>query len=118
MHHDARAYLWDIQKAAEAIKEFIAGMDLRAYSRNEVVHAAVERKFGIIGEALVKLSKADPELASRIPNVRAIIAFRNILIHGYAVVEHQRVWQIANDFLPGLHAVVTALLVKLGPPDA
>ncbi len=118
MHHDARAYLWDIQKAAEAIQEFIAGMDLRAYSRNEVVHAAVERKFGIIGEALVKLSKADPELASSIPNVHAIIAFRNILIHGYDVVEHHRVWQIAKKSLPDLHAVVASLLVKLGPPEA
>ncbi len=54
---------------------------------SEVVHSAVERKFEIIGEALSQLSKLDLGLAQRIPNVRDIISFRNVLIHGYAVVE-------------------------------
>ena len=52
MHHDARAYLWDVQKAADAILTFIAGMTVQTYAETEVVHSAVERKFEIIGEAL------------------------------------------------------------------
>lgn len=64
MHRDARAYLWDVQEAAEAIKKFIAGMDFETYSQNEVVHAAVERKFGIIGEALSNCPR--PILNSRV----------------------------------------------------
>ena len=76
----------------------------------------MERKFEIIGEALNQIAKLDPALARRIPDVREIIAFRNVLIHGYAVVEHDRVWRIAEASLPGLRAAVAALLDELGPP--
>ena len=114
MHHDAPAYLWDIQTAADAILTFIAGLDAKAYAKSEVVHAAVERKFEIIGEALSQLSKLDPDLARRIPDSRQIIAFRNVLIHGYAKIEHDRVWQTAETSLPGLRAAVAALLDEIG----
>jgi uncharacterized protein with HEPN domain len=64
------------------------------------------------------LSKAAPDLARRIPDIRNIIAFRNILIHGYAVIDHARVWRIAATSLPGLRATVASLLDELGRPDA
>ena len=96
MRRDARAYLWDIKKAADAISMFVAGLDAQTYADREVVHSAVERKFEIIGEALSQLSKLNPDLAGRIPDIRNIIAFRNVLIHGYAAVEHDRVWHIAE----------------------
>lgn len=94
------------------------GVDVRTYAETEVVHSAVERKFEIVGEALSQLSKLNPALAQRIPDIRDIIAFRNILIHGYAAVEHSRVWRIADASLPGLRAAVAALLEELGAPDA
>ncbi|HET6237145.1 MAG TPA: HepT-like ribonuclease domain-containing protein [Acetobacteraceae bacterium] len=83
MLRDARAYLWDVQHAADAILRFVAGLDVQTYAATEVVHSAGERKFEIIGEALSQLSKLDPALANRIPGVAAIVAFRNVLIHGY-----------------------------------
>jgi uncharacterized protein with HEPN domain len=43
--------LWDIDDAASAIVRFTAYMDSRRYAENEIVRAAVERKFEIIGEA-------------------------------------------------------------------
>lgn len=51
-------------------------------------HAPLGRrtKFEIIGEALNQLSKLDPALAARIPDLAEIAAFRNLLIHGYADV--------------------------------
>jgi uncharacterized protein with HEPN domain len=118
MHRDARAYLWDIDQAANAILKFVEGLDVQTYARTEVVHSAEERKFEIIGEALSQLSKLYPLLASRIPDRRQIIAFRNILIHGYAAIDHDRVWRIALASLPALRAVVAALLEELGEPDA
>ena len=51
------------------------------------------------------------------PHLREIIGFRNVLIHGYAVIDHARVWRIAEAVLPGLHKTVSALLTELGPPD-
>jgi uncharacterized protein with HEPN domain len=116
MQHDSRAYLWDVRQAADAILDFVAGLDWKTYAEAQVIHAAVERKFQIIGEALNQLSKADPALAARIPDLTQIVAFRNVLIHGYAVVEHPRVWRIIQESLPPLRAKVAALLDKLGPP--
>lgn len=118
MRRDARVILWDIQQATDAIRRFTAKMDATGYVRDEVVQAAVERKFEIIGEALNQLTKVAPDLAERIPERRAIIAFRNLLIHGYAVVDPARVWQITRDSLPDLQATVRRLLDECGPPDA
>jgi uncharacterized protein with HEPN domain len=118
MDRDARAYLWDIQQAAEAINRFVVGLDAATHSRDALVSAAVERKFEVIGEALNQLSKLSPDLARRVPHLREIIGFRNILIHGYAAIDHDRVWRIIETSLPGLQATVSALLTELGPPEA
>jgi uncharacterized protein with HEPN domain len=116
MMRDARACLWDMQNAADAIVRFIAGLDMRSYAETELVHSAVERKFEIIGEALGQLAELDPVLAGRIPDIREIIAFRNVLIHGYAVTEHDRVWRIAETSLPDLRAAVATRLNEPGAP--
>lgn len=118
MRHDPRAYLWDMQHAVRAIEEFCAGLDATQYAKNALVRAAVERQFEIIGEALNHLLKAAPALARRVPHHRSIIGFRNVLIHGYAMVDHARVWHIKETLLPELGAAVSALLDELGPPDA
>jgi uncharacterized protein with HEPN domain len=118
MDRDARAYLWDVQMAAEAIARFIDGLDAASYAQDALITAAVERKFEIIGEALNQLSKLSPEIAQRVPHLREIIGFRNILVHGYALIDHGRVWRIIRTSLPGLHTTVSALLAELGPPDA
>jgi uncharacterized protein with HEPN domain len=70
----------------------------------------VERQFEIIGEALNQLSRLDRELAARIPDLPRIVAFRNILIHGYAVVDDELVWQVLVERLPGLEAAIRELL--------
>jgi uncharacterized protein with HEPN domain len=116
MQRDARAFLWDIKQAADAILRFVAGLDAQTYAETELVHSAVERKFEIIGEALNQIAKLDPILAQRIPDHREIIAFRNVLIHGYAVLEHSRVWRIAETSLPALRATVADLLDELEQP--
>ena len=107
---DVRGYLWDISKAAQAISFFVDGIDSVTYAETALIHSAVERKFEIIGEALNLLSKIDPEIMERIPESKKIISFRNVLIHGYAVVEHDRVWKVIKQSLPELATVVTLLL--------
>ena len=110
MRPDARAYLWDIQQAIEAINRFLNGVTADDYGGSEIVRAAVERKFEIIGEALNQIAKFDPGMVAQIPHFRAIISFRNLLIHGYAAVDDQRVLAIARSSLPELSIAVGALL--------
>jgi uncharacterized protein with HEPN domain len=52
MERDPRAYLWDVQQAAEAIGQFVGGLDAAGYAQNALIRAGVERQFEIIGEAL------------------------------------------------------------------
>lgn len=116
MQRDARAYLWDVREAATAIQGFIAGMDADSYAANPLVHSAVERKFEIIGEALSQLARTDPALATRIPHLSQIVAFRNQLIHGYAAIKHSTVWNVILGDLPTLLKNVATHLRELGEP--
>ncbi len=94
MPREAKAYLYDMRQAAMLIADFTAGLDFERYAANAMVRAAVERQFEIIGEALSQLAKLDPETGSRIRGHRRIIAFRNILVHGYAGVDDMLVWDM------------------------
>ena len=102
MKHDAKAYLHDIQEAGEHILEFTQGMSEEAYRRNELVKAAVERKFFIIGEALARLRKEYPSLLDQISATEKIIGFRNVLGHGYDIIEDATVWSAIGNHLPRL----------------
>ena len=110
MRLEARKYLFDIQSAARSIEEFCAGKDFERYRNDPLLQAAVERKFGIIGEALARLNAEDAATAQRIPEHRRIIAFRNIIVHGYASVDARIVWGVIEADLGRLRAVVEALL--------
>lgn len=112
MRREPAALLWDVCDAAERISEFVAGLDATGFAASLLVRSAVERQFEIIGEVLNQLSKVAPDLAREIPEVAKIVAFRNILIHGYARVDHRVVWAAATRDLPQLAAVARRLLDK------
>jgi Protein of unknown function DUF86 len=76
MQPDPRTYLWDALQAADSISRFVQDRTYDDYDTDELLRSGVERKFEIIGEALNQLSKADRDLASRIPDLRQIIGLR------------------------------------------
>ena len=91
-------------------REFTAGKQFADYATDNMLSAAVEREFEIIGEALGQLAKLDAGLAAGISGHRAIVAFRNILIHGYAEVDDRLVWDVVETKLPILIREIEALL--------
>jgi len=110
MSDDAKKYLWDVREAVGRINRFINGRTFNDYQNDEMLRAAVERQFEIIGEALNQLSKRDPDTAKRIPDLAQIVAFRNILIHGYATVDDRLVWGVLERQLSSLQQHVDELL--------
>ena len=110
MKRDPKVLLWDAQQAVEAIVTMLAGKTFEQFDADVVLHSAVERKFTIVGEALSQLARVDAQLAASIPQLSEIVAFRNFLIHGYAVINRKRVWEIVADDLPGLRATLNKLL--------
>lgn len=107
---DPRAYLWDALSAAQSIHRFVSGQDAARYVADELLRSAVERKFEIIGEALGQLAKRDAALSAQVPRLGQIVAFRNVLIHGYAAVNHETVWNVIEDALPELVDALQRLL--------
>jgi uncharacterized protein with HEPN domain len=110
MNDETRKNLIDILQAAEEIQNFVRGVDFRAYQNNPVTKRAVERDFEIIGEALNRIRYTDDELLKKISEHQRIIGFRNILIHGYDIVDEAIVWQAATNHLPILVREVEEIL--------
>ncbi len=94
----------------DEIMEFTRGMSFEEYIRNAMVKAAVERKFLVIGEAITKLKKEHPEILKQITDHEKIIRFRNVLVHGYDMIDDTTVWSAIKDSMPTLQREVQRIL--------
>ena len=110
MKLEAKKLLFDVITACRDIEQFTAGKTLGDYLDSELLRSAVERKFGIIGEALVRLRAKDRDTFDRIKVSEDAIAFRNRLVHGYDAVDHQTVWETVKNDLPDLKIEAEQLL--------
>jgi uncharacterized protein with HEPN domain len=110
MVHDPKAYLFDIKQACDEIANFTRGMGYEEYSSNPMVKAAVERKFLMIGEALMRLKRENQELFKEITDHEKIIGFRNILVHGYDIIDDATVWSAVRESMPTPRLQVESLL--------
>lgn len=102
--------LRDVLTAADSISRATAGLTFDDYQRIELLQAGVERWFEKIGEALRRLERIDPETAAKVPGLRDVVDFRNLLAHGYDMVRDDYVWRYAHEYLPGLSARIAILL--------
>ena len=102
--------LLDALNSCRAIGLYTDGFDLAAYERDAMVRDAVERRLGIVGEALSRADELDPIIADQIPEIRQIVGLRNRVIRGYDVVDNEIVWDVVQNRLPSLQARLAALL--------
>ncbi len=115
MERKSPKLLEDIRDAAAFVRRGTEGKSLDEYRNDRMLRQAVERNFEIIGEAVGRLAKADPTTASKIGDYQQIISFRNVLIHGYDLIDEAQVWEVIRTNLPTLEAEVTALLTATDP---
>lgn len=80
----------------------LGDMTLDQFVGDRRTQRAVERSFEIIGEALARLSREFPAVAAQIPEHRRVIDFRNLLAHGYDIVDPRVVFALARSRLPAL----------------
>jgi uncharacterized protein with HEPN domain len=106
--------LEDIRAAAAFIVQATAKLTLDDYRQNAMIRFAVERNFEIIGEAANRLSRVDAATAAKLGQTAQIVAFRNVLIHGYDRIDDAMVWKIARDDVPALLRDATLLLKDAG----
>ena len=100
-------------RALHRIPTFLAERSLWDYLNDELCQSAVERQLEIAGDALGQLRKLDTALYSRIPDGDLIVASRNVLAHGYATLDHRRVYDIASTRVMNLQNVIEQLLSEI-----
>ena len=104
--------LIDALIAAEAIRQFPHGADFSRFSVDHMMRSAVERQFEIIGEALGRIRKIDPAHLVDIADHQKIINFRNVIAHGYDVVQDGITWDIVERKIPRLIVDIQAMRLK------
>lgn len=110
MRPEAKKFLWDARTAATRVAAFVAEKNLESYLGDDLLRSAVERQLEIVGEACNQVSRVDAETGARIPELARLVAFRNVLVHGYADVDHRLVWDLVQTKLPQLATVLDRLL--------
>jgi len=79
---------------------------------------AVEREFQILGEALLRLKRSDPDRADRISPTEEIVGFRTILVHEYDRIDPEQVCRTVMEDLPGLLAELEGLQEEIEDPPS
>ena len=108
MQRDPQTILQDAIDAAEDIVSMLGEMTEEQFVEDRRTQRAIERSFEIIGEALLRLVRDFPAVADRIPEHRRVIDFRNVLAHGYDIVDTRLVYGLARTRLPALLAALRA----------
>ena len=97
-----------LDASAKAIS-LLEGRARTVLDEDEVLALALVRLLEIIGEAASQVSGATRAAFPEVP-WRQIVGMRNILIHGYADLNLDFVWQTIQTDLPPLHQLLLKAL--------
>ena len=106
-------FLGDMQTCVEKIQSYTAGMTIASFSANRLVMDATLRNLEILGEAATNIP---PNIRSQYANVpwREIVDTRNKLIHGYAGLDDEIVWDIVSNDIPRLKTLLAEMSKSAG----
>jgi len=99
--------------ALRKVPGFLGPRSLKDYLVDSMCQSAIERQLEVAGDALGQLRKLDPVLFARIPQGHKVVAFRNVLAHGYASLDHDEVYKAATSDAPALILALEGLLKEL-----
>ncbi len=102
MPHSKGKLIFDITQAVCELKEFTNGKSYQELEEDRKLQLIVEREFEIIGEALYRLKSLDFEAFNRIKDGHKIIGTRNILAHGYDIIDYKILWDAITHNLDTL----------------
>jgi len=105
---DAGVLLEDIRDAMRKVSNYIQGMDLATFMADEKTADAVIRNIGVIGEAAKQLPEDFKTAYPQIP-WHLMAGMRNRLVHDYAGVDLEIVWQVAGGALPAMAAEIARI---------
>ena len=103
-------YLLDIRKAIVELEGYFEDYPMRydVFEKDYLRRSAVERKAEIMGEAMNRIHKLDPNYL--IPNARGVIDTRNRIIHAYDSVKPEFLWGLVIRHIPELKKDIERLI--------
>ena len=103
-------YLHDILSAIEEIEIFVSQRprQFSVFLDDLMFRRAIERNIEIIGEAMNRVLKQNPDLP--ISNSRKIVNTRNYVIHAYDSLSPELLWGIVINSLPLLKEEIISIL--------
>lgn len=102
LNDDARNYLIHIEEEFNNLDNFTNGLTFDGYKSTVVIQYAIQKSLENIGEACRYINEKDKSSKSNFPNFdfKGLIAFKNVLNHGYFSIDYQEVWDTLKDDLP------------------
>jgi uncharacterized protein with HEPN domain len=110
MDKEIKTWLFDMLQSIEEIESYFDGDEksLKNYENDQKTKRAVERNLEIIGEAVNRILKREPDF--KLTHARKIIGTRNIIIHNYDFISDDLVLSIITQYLPDLKKEVKKYL--------
>ena len=87
MRHKLDKLVEDVLQAAHEVEGFLEEQNFELFTLNRQLQVAIERELEIVGEALYRIRQLSPEVFTQIPDGEKIIGMRNILVHGYDMLD-------------------------------
>ncbi|MGH2614151.1 MAG: HepT-like ribonuclease domain-containing protein [Thermomicrobiales bacterium] len=112
MRPESRVLLIDVREAARFIADDTANATYEAFVADQRMRQAVLYSFLVIGEALNRIHRRDPDLAQRTSDIGDVVAMRNVVIHGYDIVDFAIVWRAVQEKLPALALQIEEMLLE------
>ncbi len=110
MENELRVWLSDIEQAISEINSFLPEKkDFNEFRKDLKTKRAIERNIEIIGEAVSRILKFNPQI--NITQARKIVDTRNRIIHGYDTVSEEIIWSIVVRDLPMLSREIEILIL-------
>lgn len=105
-------WLYDIRNAINEIDDYFSNvpLDFNHYRNNTILKRAVERDLEIIGEAVNRILKMDPNFP--IENAKRIVGLRNQITHAYDSISDENIGAIIIKHIPLLKKEVEDIIRK------
>ena len=103
-------WLYDIRDSINEIDTYFIDFpkEFNHYKSNQLLKRAIERDLEIIGEAVSRIMREDPDFP--LQNAKKIIGLRNQIIHAYDNISDENIWAILLKHLPKLKEEVDRLI--------
>jgi len=110
-------YIRDILEAMDKAEEFISGLDIHTFARDDKSAFAVIRCLEIIGEASRKIPV---NIRRQFPDIpwQSLAGMRNKLIHDYAGVSLEVVWRTVKEDIPTVRPMLVRIMEQIEAKEA